>query len=84
MEHYQTTINETELTQEVAHHTAHRFDYLRQSIMCAADINLEGKTDAGQGWSSKHECKDYDALLEWANTHDVFKYRGLMPDEPTL
>jgi len=84
VEHYQAAINKTELTQEVAHHTAHCFDYLRQSIMCAADISLEGKTDAGPGWGSKHECKDYDALLKWANTHDVFKYRGLMPDESTL
>ena len=74
----------TELTQEVAHHSTHCFDYIRQSIMCAADTSLEGKTEAGPGWGSKHECKDYDAVLAWANSHDTYKYRKNMPDTAVL
>ncbi|KUJ06496.1 uncharacterized protein LY89DRAFT_769397 [Mollisia scopiformis] len=78
-EHYQT-----ELTQEVAHHTAHCFDYIRQAIMCAADTTLEGKTEAGPGFGHEHVCKDYDEVLAWANEHTVFKWRGNMPLEAVL
>ncbi|KAK8042504.1 hypothetical protein PG994_012987 [Apiospora phragmitis] len=72
------------LTEEVAHHTAHCFNYLRQGIMCSADTTLEGKTDAGPGEGSEHECVDYDALLEWANSNSAYKWRGLLPDEAVL
>lgn len=72
------------MTEEVAHHSAHCFDYLRQSIMCAADTSLEGDTELGPGWGSKHECTDYDALLEWANEHATMKWRNNLPDEATL
>jgi len=72
------------LDQEVAHHTAHCFDYLRQSIMCNADTSLEGKTEAGPGWGSKHQCKDYDEVLAWANNHTVYKWKKNMPDEAVL
>ena len=84
MQAFQTGFNGVELSQEVAHHSAHCFDYIRQSIICAADTSLEGKADADPGWGSKHECKDYDALLAWANERDVYKYRKTMPDEATL
>lgn len=74
-----------ELTEEIAHHTAHCFDYLRQGIMCSADTSLEGMTSAGPGWGSKHECKDYDAVLKWANDHGAMPWRNeLMPGESTL
>jgi hypothetical protein len=84
VQHFQTGFGGVELTQEVAHHSAHCFDYLRQSIMCAADTSLEGKTEAGPGWGSKHQCTDYDALLAWANEHTVVKFRKLMPEEAVL
>lgn len=84
-QHYQTAFEETKLTEEVAFHSAHCFDYLRQSIMCAADTSLEGKSDAGPGWGSKHECTDYELLLAWANKHTVFKWRNkLLPGEAVL
>lgn len=72
------------LTEKVAHHTAHCFNYLRQGIMCSADTTLEGKTEAGPGEGSEHECVDYDALLEWANSNSAYKWRGLLPDEAVL
>jgi hypothetical protein len=81
----QTASEGGELEQEVAHHSAHCFDYIRQSIMCNADTSLEGKTEAGPGWGSTHECKDYDAVLAWANDHTVYKWRNnLLPDESVL
>jgi hypothetical protein len=84
VENYQTVFDGTELIQEIAHHTAHCFDYLRLSIMYAADISLEGKTDAGPGWGSKYECTDYDGFLSWANDNDVYKYGKNMPDKAVL
>ncbi|KAH8806077.1 hypothetical protein F5884DRAFT_801584 [Xylogone sp. PMI_703] len=84
VEHFQSGFSGVELTGEIAHHSAHCFDYLRQSILCAADTSLEGKTEAGPGWGSKHECKDYDAVLAWANEHTVVKWRGNMPDTAVL
>lgn len=71
------------LTQEVAHHSAHCVDFIRQAIMCAGDISLEGKTEA-PGFGSPHECVDYQAVLDWANEHSGEKWRGLMPDEAIL
>ncbi|KAI1181946.1 hypothetical protein F5B17DRAFT_227119 [Nemania serpens] len=80
VDHYQRGYAGANLTEEVAHHSAHCFDYLRQSIMCAADTNLEGETEAGPGWGSDHTCADYDAVLAWANEHSAMKWRtGLLP-----
>jgi len=83
--HFQQGYAGTNLTEEKAFHSAHCFDYLRQSIMCSADTNLEGHTDSGPGWGSKHECTDYDALLAWANEHGTMKWRNaLLPGEAIL
>ncbi|KAI0103816.1 hypothetical protein GGR51DRAFT_242332 [Nemania sp. FL0031] len=80
VDHYQRGYAGANLTEEVAHHSAHCFDYLRQSIMCAADTNLEGETDTGPGWGSDHICADYDAVLAWANEHGAMRWRtGLLP-----
>ncbi|KAI1739884.1 hypothetical protein F4680DRAFT_420416 [Xylaria scruposa] len=80
VDHYQRGYAGANLTEEIAHHSAHCFDYLRQSIMCAADTNLEGETEAGPGWGSDHQCADYDAVLDWANKHGAMKWRtGLLP-----
>ena len=83
-EHYQQGYGGVALTKEVAHHTSHCFNYLRQGIMCTADTTLEGSTKEGPGEGSEHECVDYDALLEWANDHGAMAWRGNLPDETTL
>lgn len=83
-EHYQQGYGGTNLTEEVAHHTAHCFNYLRQGIMCSADVTLEGKTKEGPGEGSEHECVDYDALLEWANANSAMPWRGNLPDTSVL
>ncbi|KAI2638316.1 hypothetical protein GGS21DRAFT_466755 [Xylaria nigripes] len=85
IDHYQRAYAGYNLTEGVAHHSAHCFDYLRQSIMCSGDTNLEGHTDAGPGWGSKHLCVDYDALLDWANERAAMKWRtGLLPGTAIL
>jgi CTP-dependent riboflavin kinase len=83
-EHYQQGYGGTNLTEEVAHHTSHCFNYLRQGIMCSADTTLEGETKEGPGEGSVHECVDYDALLTWANKNGAMPWRGNMPEETTL
>jgi len=84
VQQFQNASQSAVLDQEVAHHTAHCFDYIRQSLMCNADTSLEGKTEAGPGWGSKHECRDYDAVLAWANDHTVYRWKKIMPDESVL
>ncbi|KAF2008370.1 hypothetical protein BU24DRAFT_315271, partial [Aaosphaeria arxii CBS 175.79] len=84
-EHFQQGYGGISLEEEVAHHSAHCFNYLRQGIVCSADTTLEGKTKDGPGEGSEHECVDYDALLKWANTHSAYRWReGLLPGESIL
>lgn len=84
-EHFQQGYGGVELEEKVAHHSAHCFEYLRQGLMCNADTTLEGKTGAGPGEGSEHECVDYDALLAWANEHAAYRWRnGLLPGESIL
>lgn len=58
----------------------HCFDYLRQSIMCAADSNLEPfrsrfdgmrPGDGVDGIGSIHQCRKYEDVFAWA---DRFRY----------
>jgi hypothetical protein len=84
-EHFQQGYGGVNLTEEVAHHSAHCFNYLRQGITCNADTTLEGSTGEGPGEGSEHECVDYERLLEWANKHAGYKWRNeLMPEDSIL
>lgn len=54
---------------EDPHHVRHCFDYLRQSLMCSADTNLElvDKDLKGvTGWGFERTCRDYDSVKAWA------------------
>ncbi|CZT25535.1 uncharacterized protein RCC_11268 [Ramularia collo-cygni] len=54
-------------------HVYHCFDYVRQSLMCAGDMALEGITpgsnitDRTLGLGATHICKDWDALMDLAD-----------------
>ncbi|KAF2123208.1 hypothetical protein BDV96DRAFT_15554 [Lophiotrema nucula] len=53
-------------------HMRHCIDYLRQSIMCAADSNLEPVNEelgGVTGWGSERTCRDFDALVGWTRKH---------------
>lgn len=60
-------------------HTSHCFEYLRASLICAADSNLEpfrskfeGMHGNGvDGFGSNHQCRDFDKVYAWA---DEFRY----------
>jgi hypothetical protein len=55
-------------------HINHCFEYLRQAIMCAGDVALEGAAttfpldeggeDRGgsDGWDARHVCRDYEQV----------------------
>lgn len=50
----------------------HCFDYMRQAIMCSADMALEGHettfpddNGGSDGWDSKHVCKDWSEVVDY-------------------
>lgn len=50
-------------------HMRHCFDYLRQSLMCAADSSLEPQhpyLPGVTGWGFPRRCQSYDELKVWA------------------
>ena len=73
---------------QLSHHWGHCFDYLRQSLMCAADATLEtvetnGNTNgetllAGvDGWGVTHMCRDYKKLFDWSEEHRATDEGGI-------
>lgn len=53
----------------VASHPDHCFDYLRQAIICSADLTLEkarvdddGHRRATDGWGTEHNCKKWNKV----------------------
>ncbi|KAK5989597.1 Oxidase ustYa [Cladobotryum mycophilum] len=79
---------------EITHidgHTLHCYDYLRESIICAADSSLEpfrSRFDGGtegngvDGFGTVHQCRDFKQLFEWSEKfrygegHDAEKFEG--------
>jgi hypothetical protein len=69
-------------------HINHCFEYIRQSIMCAGDVALEGAAttfppgESGEdrggsdGWDAKHVCKNYDQVYRYLEerTMNHFKW----------
>ncbi|KAI1172801.1 hypothetical protein F4777DRAFT_581563 [Nemania sp. FL0916] len=50
-------------------HIRHCIDYLRQSLMCHADMNLEPvnlNLGGVTGFNSRRKCYDIDKVKEWA------------------
>ncbi|KAM0723823.1 hypothetical protein Q7P37_000813 [Cladosporium fusiforme] len=58
-------------------HVYHCFDYIRQALMCNADLTVEwprteenGERVAVDGWGVTHQCKNWDSVLDF-----MAKYR---------
>ncbi|TKW52252.1 hypothetical protein CTA1_11000 [Colletotrichum tanaceti] len=65
-------------------HLNHCWDYLRQNIMCAADVTLEWhrwNEKVETGWGYEHQCKDWDALTEWVLERRTSNNWGLLRGE---
>ncbi|GAB7363420.1 hypothetical protein MBLNU230_g3696t1 [Neophaeotheca triangularis] len=83
--------NTTQQAQELVlahegHHIHHCFDYIRQALMCAADMTPEwpmegpeGEKSAVNGWGIEHECKDWSAVMKYMEENNVMAH---MWDEP--
>ena len=59
------------------YHIDHCFDYLRQSLMCAADLTLEGarvEPDGSRvtidGWGVTHRCRRWEDVVDFAVNQD--------------
>ncbi|XXH05723.1 hypothetical protein Hte_012159 [Hypoxylon texense] len=59
-------------------HVNHCFDYIRQGIMCAGDMSIEGAAkmaegeshvDRVNGYGGRHECKNYQSSRDWMDKH---------------
>ncbi|TLD23349.1 hypothetical protein PspLS_07016 [Pyricularia sp. CBS 133598] len=65
-------------------HLNHCWDYLRQNIMCAADVTLEWHRYnelVETGWGYEHQCKDWDALQAWVFERRTNNNWGLLRGE---
>jgi hypothetical protein len=67
-----TSNNTDKMSHDGTWHLTHCFEYLRQSIMCSADLALEGQQTTfppgfvgSDGWDAKHVCKNYDEVLAY-------------------
>ncbi|CAK1364462.1 unnamed protein product [Cercospora beticola] len=68
----------------IDHHTPHCFDYLRQAVMCSADMSLERASldDQGNielavdGWGNQHKCRSWEAVQAFAARHGITTGRG--------
>ncbi|GAW16356.1 hypothetical protein ANO14919_057820 [Xylariales sp. No.14919] len=53
-------------------HTAHCFEYIRQSLMCLADVNIapiswnERKREYAIHWDATRQCRNFDKIHAWA------------------
>ncbi|KAF6808879.1 hypothetical protein CSOJ01_07241 [Colletotrichum sojae] len=65
-------------------HMIHCFSYLRQTIMCSADMALEGlettfpdHNGGSDGWDSKHVCKDYNQVKNYLESVRAYDDREI-------
>ncbi|KAI1842112.1 hypothetical protein JX266_011645 [Neoarthrinium moseri] len=79
-EGYAGLLNGFEYHDDVVNHVDHCFDYLRQAILCRADMTLEkarvdadGHRRATDGWGTAHQCVDWDEVMR-TKTKYKFKY----------
>ncbi|KAL1591908.1 hypothetical protein SLS60_011500 [Paraconiothyrium brasiliense] len=75
-------------------HINHCFEYIRQAIMCAGDVALEGAAttfpgdpvsgeDLGgsDGWDAKHVCKDFGQVYAYLEERTVNHVKWIKSDE---
>ncbi|KAH8756159.1 hypothetical protein BGZ57DRAFT_962703 [Hyaloscypha finlandica] len=72
VETYSGLKSNTTLPEDHHWHMIHCFDYMRQAIMCSADMALEGlettfpdHNGGSDGWDSKHVCRDYGQVINY-------------------
>lgn len=51
-------------------HAPHCINWIRQEVMCSADIALNSVLDE---YRTPHQCRDFDRIMQWTEAHG---YRG--------
>lgn len=62
------------------HHIRHCFEYLRQSLICLADSNLENMNYTARGvsgWQTERTCRNIEKLIDWANEWGISRDEAL-------
>ncbi|KAK8862869.1 hypothetical protein PGQ11_009104 [Apiospora arundinis] len=55
------------ITEDLARtHAPHCIDWIRQEIMCSADITLDSILDE---YKTPHQCRDFDRIWQWTEAH---------------
>lgn len=70
-----------------AQHVEHCFDYIRQVLMCHADLGLEHRRHEGEGidndstdgWGALHQCRDWNAVVQFVEEKALTK--GWIPPD---
>ena len=57
-------------------HTHHCLNYLRQTILCSADVTLEpetpeGSQDVGEGLAVTHVCRDWGKVYDFVRRNEA-------------
>ncbi|KAF2435397.1 hypothetical protein EJ08DRAFT_692646 [Tothia fuscella] len=68
--------------EDMERHVTHCYDYLRQSIFCAGDAAMEGKSrveglEMTDGWGDMHVCKDPSVMGQWVLDHRFSNKKGI-------
>lgn len=62
-------------------HTLHCLDYIREQLMCNADLTLEATDDLILFKINKgHVCRNSDAIMDWAISHHWDGHRKYLID----
>ncbi|CAF9908069.1 MAG: hypothetical protein ALECFALPRED_004213 [Alectoria fallacina] len=69
-----------DLGKERKPHVAHCFDYLRQGILCSADSSMPAvdTVNGFLGAGFPRQCRDFEELKGWAETHRAFDAHGFL------
>jgi hypothetical protein len=62
------------------HHVRHCFEYLRQSLVCLADPNLETMNYTQQGisgWQTERTRSNFEELSKWADEWGITREEAL-------
>lgn len=62
------------------HHIRHCFEYLRQSLICLADSNMEEMnytTQGVSGWETERTCRNFEQLKSWADDWGISREDAL-------
>lgn len=61
-----------------ATHSLHCIDWLRQALVCNADLSLDATENyRAFGQASKHQCRDFSKIHDWANEYG---YKGSLDE----